>query len=177
MAQHHATQQDLWKRFIDARFMLLTTVGPEGAPYSCPMTLQRAEGNTLWFFTSDDSPTAKNLRQDCRIGAAVMDNDDSFYFAASGGGQLVRDRREIDRLWNAMVKAWFPQGPEDPRVVLVRVELDHAEYWDSPSNKLVQMAAFAKSMVTGKPPTDIADHGHVDPAQTARGEVREPQAG
>jgi len=166
---------DLWKRFVDARFMLLTTVGPQGAPYSCPMTLQRAEGSTLWFFTSDDSPTAINLMQDCRIGAAVMDNDDSFYFAAIGGGQLVRDRKEIDRLWNAMVKAWFPNGPEDPHVVLVRVDLDRAEYWDSASNKLVQFGAMVKAAVTGKPPTDLADHGEVDPAQASRGVIREPQ--
>lgn len=170
-----ADTHDLWKRFVDARFMLLTTVGPEGAPYSCPMTLQRAEGGTLWFFTSDESPTAINLRQDGRIGAAVMDNGDSFYFAGRGDAQLVRDREEIDRLWNPMVKAWFPNGPEDPHVVLVRVNLSHADYWDSASNKLVQFAAMAKAAVTGKPPTDIGNHGKVDPAQASGGATREPQ--
>ncbi len=174
MAQTSDTHA-LWKRFVDARFMLLTTVGPEGAPYSCPMTLQRAEGSTLWFFASDESPTAIHLKQDSRIGAAVMDNRDSFYFAASGGGQLVRDRKEVDRLWNAMVKAWFPNGPDDPHVVLVRVDLDRAEYWDSTSNKLVQFAAMAKAAVTGTPPRDIGRHGEVDPAHAARGATREPQ--
>jgi general stress protein 26 len=165
----------LWERFVDARFMLLTTIGPDGAPYSCPMTLQRAEGSTLWFFTSDDAPTAVNLEQHGRIGAAVMDNGDSFYFAASGGAQLVRDRQEIDRLWNPMVKAWFPNGPEDPHVVLLRVDLERAEYWDSSSNKLVQFAAMAKAAVTGKPPRDIGSHGAVDPTHAARGATREPQ--
>jgi general stress protein 26 len=175
VAHNTADSHDLWKRFVDARFMLLTTVGAQGAPYSCPMTLQRAEGNTLWFFASDESPTASNLQQDSRIGAAVMDNDDSFYFAASGDGQLVRDRQEIDRLWNPMVAAWFPNGPEDPHVVLVRVELDRADYWDSASNKLVQFGAMVKAAVTGKPPTDPGDHGALDPAQASRGATREPQ--
>jgi general stress protein 26 len=162
-------EQRLWKRFVDSRFMMLTTITSDDAPYSCPMTLQRAQDGALWFFTSDESPTVKHLERVLRVGVSVMDNDDSFYFAGYGNARIMRDRAAMAPLFNAMVKAWFPAGMDDPHLVLLKVELERAEYWDNASNRMVQALAIAKSLVTGKPPADIGDHGELDPAaQPAR---------
>jgi general stress protein 26 len=48
-----------------------------------------------------------------------------------------------------MVQAWFPQGPDADSVVLIRVRVDHAEYWDGEywdgqDNKLVQLISVFK---------------------------------
>jgi hypothetical protein len=64
-------------------------------------------------------------------------------------------------LWKPSVQAWFPEGAESPLNVLVKVTPDHAEYWDSKSNKLVQLFTLAKSLATGVPPRDIGEHRHV----------------
>ena len=44
---------------------------------------------------------------------------------------------------------------------LVQVRIVHANYWDVKSSKLVQLLVMAKAAVTGKPPTDLGDHGEV----------------
>jgi general stress protein 26 len=33
-------------------------------------------------------------------------------------------------------KIWFPKGKDDPEVALLRVTLEKAEYWDSPSSTI-----------------------------------------
>ena len=37
-----------------------------------------------------------------------------------------------------------------PDMVLLRVRVERAEYWDSPSSTMVQVAGFVKAMVSGK---------------------------
>ena len=62
-------------------------------------------------------------------------------------------------LWNPpAVQAWFPEGADSPQNVLLQVIPDHAEYWDSKSNKLVQLFTMAKALATGTPPRDIGEH-------------------
>lgn len=49
-----------------------------------------------------------------------------------------------------MHKAWFPNGPDDPKLALLKVEVDQAEYWDGPSSTMVQLIGFAKATLTGQ---------------------------
>jgi general stress protein 26 len=63
----------------------------------------------------------------------------------------VKDKAKAKELWNVFYKAWFPEGLDDPKLALIRVDVDHAEYWDSPNSKVVQLAGLIKAAVTGKP--------------------------
>jgi general stress protein 26 len=49
-----------------------------------------------------------------------------------------------------MVEAWFPDGPDDDGVVLLKVEADSAEYWDSPGGRVATAISFAKAKLTGE---------------------------
>jgi pyridoxamine 5'-phosphate oxidase like protein len=62
----------------------------------------------------------------------------------------VRDRQKIEELWNPIYKAWFPKGLEDPDLALLKVEVQEAEYWDTPSGKMVQLIGFVKAIATGE---------------------------
>jgi hypothetical protein len=57
-------------------------------------------------------------------------------------------------------EAWFPDGPTDPDLALVQVEIIHANYWDVKQSKPVQLFAMAKSVFTGKPP-QLGEHAEV----------------
>jgi hypothetical protein len=58
--------------------------------------------------------------------------------------------------------AWFPNGIDDPTMGLLRIEVEKAEYWDSPSSTMVHLVGFVKAITTGKR-YDIegADHDKV----------------
>jgi hypothetical protein len=45
---------------------------------------------------------------------------------------------------------WFPNGKDDPDVALLRVSLEKAEYWDSPSSTIGYLINFVSSLVSGK---------------------------
>ena len=74
----------------------------------------------------------------------------------------MRDRSKIEELWNPLFKAWFPQGLEDPDLALLKVNVDKAEYWDSPSSKVVRLAGFLKAVATGKPISNPGDNEKIE---------------
>jgi hypothetical protein len=46
-------------------------------------------------------------------------------------------------------------------VVLIKVRVQLAEYWDAPGGAMVQLYAYAKSAITGQRPSDVAQHASV----------------
>ena len=57
---------------------------------------------------------------------------------------------KLRELWNPAVEAWFPDGPEDPNVTLLKVDTVSGEYWDSPGGKVATIVALVKHKVTGE---------------------------
>ena len=64
--------------------------------------------------------------------------------------RITKDRAKAEELWNTFLLAWFPKGLDDPNLALLEVDVEKAEYWDSPSSKVVQLIGFAKALATGK---------------------------
>jgi general stress protein 26 len=69
----------------------------------------------------------------------------------TGAAVVVDDLARKRELWSSVVEAWFPDGPEDHDVVLIRVAATSAEYWDSPGGRVASLISFAKAKVTGQP--------------------------
>jgi general stress protein 26 len=72
------------------------------------------------------------------------------WVSLTGRAVVVSDRNKKQQLWNSAVEAWFPDGPDDDTVVLLKVEGDSAEYWDSPGGRLATVLSFAKAKITGE---------------------------
>ncbi len=79
----------------------------------------------------------------------------------SGDAEVVNDRAKMEELWSEMCKAWFPKGLDDPDLCLLKVEVNTAEYWESPSGKMVQVLGFLKALATGER-ADPSGHGEID---------------
>jgi general stress protein 26 len=148
---------ELVKKF---RIAMLTTVSADGALTSRPMAVQEAEfDGDLWFFAQRDSDQVRQLRADPTIGVALSSSDT--WVSISGTAELVQDQAKARELWNTAVEAWFPNGPDDPEVVLLKVHADGAEYWDSPGSKVMTVLSYAKSKLTGNRP-DVGENQKVD---------------
>jgi len=85
------------------------------------------------------------------LNLSFSDPSNGTFVSIVGASQLCLDQALIDELWSPMMKAWFPQGRNDPSLRLLRLEIQTAEYWDSPSSAMVRMAAIAASAVVGRP--------------------------
>ena len=62
--------------------------------------------------------------------------------------RLVDDRQKIHALWNSSGKLFF-EGPDDPRLGLLRVTPSEAEYWSSNSTWIGNLIQMAVAKVTG----------------------------
>ncbi len=135
----------------DIDFAMLTTADTDGVLRSRPMSTQKAEfDGDLWFFTSDKTHKVEEIERDNRVNASYAKPEDNVYVSVSGTAEINKDRAKMEELWNPILKAWFPKGLDDPTICLLKVNVEQAEYWDSPSSTLVQIAGFVKALVTGK---------------------------
>ena len=146
------------------RIGMLTTVDDEGRLHSRPMATQEQEfDGTLWFFTGISSAKAHEIERDHHVNISYASPEDNRYVSVSGMGRLVRDPAKAKQLWSPIHKAWFPKGLDDPELGLLQVDVDRAEYWDSPSSAVVQLVGFAKSILTGRAYRDeMAKHGKLN---------------
>ncbi|KAA1423298.1 pyridoxamine 5'-phosphate oxidase family protein [Mumia zhuanghuii] len=158
-------QQKLLELLDDLTIAMFTTVDTDGTLTSRPMARQQVEPSAqMWFITARDSRQVAHLAVRPRVG--VTFSSSSTWVSLSGTAAVVDDRAKLDELWNTFAEAWMPEGPEDPNVVLIRVDLDGGEYWDTPGGRVASLLSFAKAKVTGKP-YDGADNERVDLSSTA----------
>jgi general stress protein 26 len=151
-------RQKLVELLEDMPIGMLTTLGPTG-PRSVPMARQEVEPDAeLWFITARDTDHVHAIEQEPDVVLTFSSRD--AWVAVTGQAEVVDDDDKLAELWNTFAEAWLPGGPEDPQAVLLRVELEQAEYWDTPGGKVASLISFAKTRLTGA--TYDAEHGTVD---------------
>ena len=159
-ARAHAAA--LSEKIGSMRFAMFTTCDQNDHLVSQPMTNQEVDADgALWFYTRTTTELWDNIAHQPEVNVSFADPDNSTWVSVSGRAERVVERARIHALWNPMVQAWFPAGPEDEHVVLVRVMPHAAEYWDANDSKMVRMFAMAKAAVTGSTPDVDAEHGTI----------------
>ena len=144
--------QKLREMIKDIDFCMLTTVDENNDLHGRPMSLNSEvdqEGN-LWFFTSSESHKVSELTRTPKCNVSFSDPDNSRFVSITGKAELVQERGKIEELWKPELKAWFPEGTDQPDLALLRIGIEKAEYWDSPSSKVAQVVSFVSALVKGE---------------------------
>ena len=140
----------LAKLMTGIQVCMFTTTDVEGRLMSRPMAVQEVEfDGDLWFVTKRGGRKVDQIGRTPRVNVALSSK--SSWVSLTGEAEIVRDVEKAEQLWNAGISAWFPNGPEDPEIVLLKVHADGAEYWDTPGAAVVSVLSFVKAHVTGKP--------------------------
>lgn len=143
---------DLKEKIKDIKIAMLTTQEEDGDFHSRPMATQDIDPDgTMWFLTYDSSNKVEEIRQNNRVSLTFSDTGADTYVSTSGMAEVSADRNKIDALWNDGLKAWFPNGKEDPNIRLLKVTIHRGEYWDRPGGKMMTLFEMAKAAVTGQP--------------------------
>ena len=154
----NSDQKKLVDLLEDSDIGMLTTFGAEG-PRSVPMARQQVEPSAeMWFITARDTEHTRAVEREPRVSLTFSSRDS--WVAVYGAASVVDDTAKLKELWNTFAEAWLPGGPEDPNAVLLRVDVEHGEYWDSPGGKVASLLSFAKTKLTGD--TYDSEHGSVD---------------
>lgn len=133
----------------DIRIAMLTTVDSDGHFISRPMGQQDVEfDGDLWFFAERDSRKVRQITANPHVSVTLTSN--TTWISIDGTAEIVDDPAKTHELWNGWVAAWLPQGPDDGSVVLIKVNGESAEYWDTPGGRIASVISFVKSKVTGE---------------------------
>jgi len=117
-----------------------------GVPFSVrPMSVQQIddEGN-LWFLSADDSHKDQEVKSDPFVQLLFRGSDHSDFLNIYGTATASKDKQKIEELWKPIMKTWFTEGKDDPRIDVIKVEPSKAYYWD---NKHGNAVAFIKMII------------------------------
>ena len=143
-------------------FAMFATYDGRGNAHSRPMVAVRRDGDeALWFFTRADSRKAGELARDPRVLIDYADSGRQNYVSLVGRAAVSRSAGTARELWSEPLRTWFPDGPEYAAIALIRVEVESAEYWDSPSSAMVHAYGYVKARLAGEPPQP-GDVGRVE---------------
>ena len=149
MAETNEDTKKVSELISGIRIAMVTTVDDLGKLVARPLSVQEREfDGDLWFLATNDSTAATQLQVNPGAGVTLTSNDT--WISLSGTAETVDDRAKIKELWNPFVDAWFPDGPDDPSVTLLKFSADSAEYWDTPGGKVATAISFVKAKVTGE---------------------------
>lgn len=137
----------------------LTSLPLAARPMSC---IKVDDDGNLWFFSSKTSEQNHHIEKDQRVQLFFSNIGTSEYLSLYGSAEISTNKEKIEELWSPIVKAWFSEGKKDPDLTLIRVRPETGFYWDTKTNKAVQMLKIAVGAIIGKP-LDDGLQGQVSP--------------
>lgn len=148
---------ELWGKIKDIPVAMMATLD-EGVIRSRPMhNVQKEFSGKLWYFTDLTAAKTEEIEEFHEVCLSYEDTHKQLYISVSGTARVVRSPSLIDKFWNPMVSAWFPEGKDDPRVGLVEVDVHQAEVWDAKRNRMTQLFKMAMANAKDKRP-DLGEH-------------------
>lgn len=151
--------EKLERMIKDIGVAMITSRAPDGSLHSRPMAAPKhAFDGDLWFFTAADSLKAHEVAEDSQVNVSFSEPKDERYVSISGRASVERDRARAKAMWTPLLKGWFPGALDDPRLALLRVEVEHAEYWDAQGSKMLVFFSLARAAATGQPPKHLGEH-------------------
>ena len=128
-----------------------TAPGNTGSNGVRPMSVQDVdEAGNLWFLSADDSHKNRELEREPNVTLYFQGSAHSDFLMLRGTSSISRDKEKIKQLWEPIVKTWFTEGVEDPRITVIRVAPSDGYYWTTKHGKAIAGAKMLIGAAIGK---------------------------
>jgi general stress protein 26 len=122
-----------------------TAAQAAGSSGARPMSVQQFDdAGNVWFLSADDSHKNAELERDPRVTLYFQGSAHSDFLVLHGSAEITRSKEKIRELWEPIVKTWFTEGVDDPRITAIKVVPVEGYYWDTKHGMVV---AGAKMLV------------------------------
>jgi general stress protein 26 len=111
------------------------------------------EGN-FWFLSPSDSYKNIEIQQDPAVQLLFQGSSHSDFLSLYGHATISTDKQKIEELWNPMLKTWFTEGKDDPRITVIKFTPSGGYYWDTKHSMPVSMIKRAYGAVVGETTDD-----------------------
>jgi general stress protein 26 len=116
-----------------------------------PMSAEHIDDNgNFWFLSANDSHKNKDLQEDPSTQLLFQGSSYSDFLTLYGSSQISTDRAKIKELWDPMMKTWFTEGENDPRITVIKFTPKQGYYWDTKHGMAVAMVKRAYGAAVGE---------------------------
>jgi general stress protein 26 len=89
------------------------------------------KAGNIWFLSADDSHKNEELLRNPAVRLYFQGSPHSDFLLLNGTATISRDKTRIKELWKPVLKTWFTEGQDDPRITVIRVAPSEGYYWDT----------------------------------------------
>jgi general stress protein 26 len=129
----------------------MTGFKAKGPVQTRPMSVQKtdSEGN-LWFLSANDSHKNAEIKKDAHVQLLFQGSAHSDFLNLYGKATISTDKKKIKELWEPIVKVWFTEGIDDPRITVIKVTPREGYYWDNKHGNAIAYIKMLAGAATGK---------------------------
>ncbi len=141
--------RDVVKQTESCFFCTAVSAGGSGA--TRPMSVQEVDDDgTLWFLSASDSHKNRELETDSAVRLFFQGSEHAGFLTLTGTATVSRDRKRIKDLWKSVLKVWFTEGENDPRITVIGVRPTGGYYWDNKHGSAVAGIKMLVGAAIGK---------------------------
>ena len=116
-----------------------------------PMNVRKVDdAGHLWFLAAGDSHLILELTKNPAVDLFFQGSAHSDFLHLTGSATTSRDKARIKDLWEPILKTWFTEGENDPRITVIQVTPGDGYYWDNKHGNLVAGAKMLIGAAVGK---------------------------
>lgn len=139
----------------------MLTTRRDGQLRSRPMAIMESQPpGFLLFFSNVESGKHEELSDDPNANVAMQDGER--FVSITGTARILRDPERARRLWKESQRAWFPDGPSDPSLMLIEVRPSYVEFWDRSSPSALQLIFNPSEADLDVLDDENAQHGKIE---------------
>ena len=97
---------------------------------SRPLFCAGMDVDCLWFVAQRSQLVVHETAVAGRANVTFSDHAGRRYASVGGRAELASDGMLLQKLWRPELQTWIPGGLEQDDLVILRVDLDHAEVWE-----------------------------------------------
>jgi general stress protein 26 len=97
-----------------------------------PMSVRKVDDDgQLWFLSSTDSSQNRALATNSSVTLYFQGSTHSDFLYLKGTAEVLVDKVKLKELWEPLLKTWFTEGIDDPRITIIKVKVEEGYYWDT----------------------------------------------
>ena len=128
-----------------------------------PMSVREVDdAGNLWFLSAADSHKNQEVAANPHVDLYFQGSPHSDFLHLTGEATVWRDRERIKALWSPVIKTWFTEGVDDPRITVIKVTPSEGYYWDNKHGSAVAGVKMLIGAAIGKTLDDSIE-GKVQP--------------
>ena len=139
---------------------MMTTEGPDGLLHARPMMSQGSLPDAdLVFVSSLETDKIQEIQANPKVNLAFYRESDRAWVSIAGLARVSQDRSRIRELFKEGWTVWFPNGPEQEDLCLIKVQVRKVTFWQPHHGAIGTLFAMAGAYLKG-------EHPDLPPAQT-----------